>query len=199
MSYWSWRRISNSSEILASGCLICCNFSSKSFLNFKAFLIILWFLSFIGNKHCYISSSILSFLAKIWDWFFLYLRKSGIFSICTGSYPSSFSPFWRKMDSGLDWHFVFIWRVKQVPAPTLLCTVRDPDNCSVIFLQIDSPKPVPRRFRVEFSSSLLKFMKRFLIPSSEIPPPESMMLIWKLTSTSWIIWEDDDSIELNYF
>ena len=59
----------------------------------------------------------------------------------------------------------------------LLFTSTEPPIYSIIFLHIDNPNPVPLAFSLEFSSSLLKLTKSFLIPSSDIPTPVSIMLI----------------------
>ena len=66
--------------------------------------------------------------------------------------------------------------MKLVPSPSLLLTVTEPPICSIIFLQMESPKPVPALFRLEFSSNLLKLMNSFEIPSGDIPIPLSFML-----------------------
>jgi hypothetical protein len=68
----------------------------------------------------------------------------------------------------------------------------------VIFLHIDNPSPVPSRFWAAFSSSLLKSIKRFLIPSSEMPPPLSMILIWKQMSASFLEGKRIDSKDFSY-
>ena len=103
-----------------------------------------------------------------------------------------------KLISLLTLHFVIIWNVKEVPIPTLLFTEREPFISSVIFLHIDNPSPVPSRFWAAFSSSLLKSIKRFLIPSSEMPPPLSMILIWKQMSASFLEGKRIDSKDFSY-
>jgi hypothetical protein len=59
----------------------------------------------------------------------------------------------------------------------LTLTSTEPPIYSIIFLHIDNPNPVPLAFSLELSSSLLKLMNSFFIPSSDIPTPESIMLI----------------------
>jgi hypothetical protein len=74
-------------------------------------------------------------------------------------------------------HLVLIFIMNSVPSFILLFTSTDPPIYSIIFLQIDNPNPVPYLFLAEFSSNLLKSMKSFYLPSSEIPTPVSIMLI----------------------
>jgi len=65
-----------------------------------------------------------------------------------------------------------------VPYPYLLLQLTFPPIYSIIFLQIDSPRPVPPLFYSSFSCNLLKSMNNFEIPSSEIPLPLSAILIY---------------------
>ena len=46
--------------------------------------------------------------------------------------------------------------MKEVPTPKVLSTLTEPPKCSMMFLQIESPRPVPEAFLFEFSSSLAK-------------------------------------------
>ena len=69
-------------------------------------------------------------------------------------------------------------RVNWVPSRRTLSALIDPPICSMIFLQIDNPRPVPCLFLMELSLSLPKSMNRFFLPSSEMPIPVSMTLIW---------------------
>ena len=48
-------------------------------------------------------------------------------------------------------HFMLI--VNLDPLPSLLCTETEPPICSIIFLQIDSPNPIPYEFLFVFSLS----------------------------------------------
>ena len=82
-------------------------------------------------------------------------------------------------------HLVLIFITNSEPTPTSLLTWTEPPIYSMNFLQIDSPRPVPYLFLCEFSSSLLKSMKSFLTPSSLMPTPVSITLIWMLTNRSW--------------
>ena len=81
----------------------------------------------------------------------------------------------------IDLHFVFTLMMNLVPTPILLSTFVQPPICSMIFLQIDNPRPVPCLFLMELSSSLPKSMNRFFLPSSEMPIPVSMTPIWSQT------------------
>lgn len=78
-------------------------------------------------------------------------------------------------------HLVLTLIINSVPTPILLSTLMWPPICSMIFLHIDKPSPVPWRFLIEFSSSLPKSINSYFLPSSEIPMPVSMTLI-----CSWI-------------
>ena len=87
-------------------------------------------------------------------------------------------------------HLVCTQMLNSEPTPYLLLTATEPPICSIIFLQMLRPSPVPCLFLWEFSSSLLKSMNSFLTPSSLMPTPVSITLIWILTNFSH---------ELNYF
>jgi len=76
-------------------------------------------------------------------------------------------------------HLVFKLMIKLVPTPSSDLTSTEPPICSIIFLQIDNPSPVPDLFRLLFSCNLLKSINRFLIPSSEMPIPVSIIDIWR--------------------
>ena len=59
------------------------------------------------------------------------------------------------LNSGLDtMHLVFKLMMNDDPLPTSLSTLTDPPICSMIFLQIDSPRPVPDLLRPRFSSKV---------------------------------------------
>jgi len=66
-----------------------------------------------------------------------------------------------------------------VPFPTVDFTSTVPPCCSISFLQIDSPRPVPFLFKCAFSSSLPKSINNFDNPSGEIPTPVSIILMLK--------------------
>lgn len=73
-------------------------------------------------------------------------------------------------------HFVVSCILNCAPSPRTLLTVTLPPICSIIYLHIDRPSPVPPLLCSWFSDSFPKFMKRCFNPSSEIPSPVSIML-----------------------
>ena len=77
-------------------------------------------------------------------------------------------------------HLVLRFIINDVPTPILLLTLTLPPIFSMMFLQIERPRPVPPLFKWEFSYSFEKLIKSLEIPSSLMPRPVSIMLIWKL-------------------
>ena len=72
-------------------------------------------------------------------------------------------------------HLVLMLIVNVVPRSRSLWTYTLPPICSMMFLQMDRPSPVPAAFLSLCCSSLLKFMKSLARFSFEIPTPLSMI------------------------
>ena len=65
------------------------------------------------------------------------------------------------------------------PTPNSLTTSTCPPIFSIMFLHIESPRPVPFLLMCLFSSSMPKFWKRLSMPYWVIPYPVSSTHIWK--------------------
>jgi hypothetical protein len=96
----------------------------------------------------------------------------------------------------MQWVFRLI--MNDVPYPRTLYASTLPPICSIIFLQIDSPSPVPDAFLLEFSSNLLKSMNSFSSPASEMPIPVSMMLSYSCTNLLSPFLMQSDSSSLSF-
>ena len=118
-----------------------------------------------------------------------YSRSSALHPFQMKTKGSSGLMFWSLTSSHFfTMHLVLTFIMNSEPSPTLLLTLTEPPICSIIFLHIDSPRPVPYLFLYEFSSSLLKSINSFLTPFSDIPTPVSITLNYILTQCSWPYW-----------
>ena len=79
----------------------------------------------------------------------------------------------------------FMFMMNCEPSPILLFTSTEPPIYSIIFLQIDSPKPVPYEFLLEFSFSFEKSMNKCFNPCSDMPTPVSMTLSLSFKYLCW--------------
>ena len=100
---------------------------------------------------------------------------------------------WARMAVSRIWVFLisfttqrqFMFKMNLEPCPSWLFTSTDPPICSIIFLQIDRPSPVPWEFLFEFSLSFEKSINKCFKPFSDIPIPVSITLILSLRYLYW--------------